>query len=662
MRCRYLVAFLLLHAMPAGAQAPSDFTQVNIEDLMNTEVQRVFGASERLQPVTEAPSSVTIVTAAEIERYGYRTLADILRSARGFFVSNDRNYSYIGARGFARAGDYNTRILLLINGHRFNDNVYDQAAIGADFGVDVAMMERVEIIRGPASSLYGTSAFFAVVNVITRNGASINGVSVDVDAGTHRTGMARISGGRRFANGVDLAVSSTVEGTGGERHLYFPAFDTPETNHGVADHLDAERIGHAYARLSAGNFAVTAAFANRLKDVPTASFGTIFNEQTSSEQTTDRHFSVTTEYNRTFGATRLALDAGFNRYDYAGVYPFTSDTDAYPVLINKDGALGARWTAGVRLSRALPGRQMLTAGGIFSDNVRQNQWFSYNDPSIQSENLLHSSQQSGVYVQDEIRVRPWLLLNGGIRYDQYEQFSRATPRGAIIVSPWTGGSLKYLYGEAFRAPNAYELYYYGTTGPDLGPEFVRTNEVVWEQYLGERLRTSASAYHYTASQLITFQTVDSDNPQGNYGFVNDGVIRANGLEFEAELQTKRGLRALTSYVVQRARQADTLLANSPQHMFKSRVTVPLGTRAFASAEWQLTGTRSTLAGNTVGAASLVNLATGWPLTRMLSLTGSVANLFDQHYGDPGSDEHLPDAIPQIGRAMRVGLRWTMRAR
>ncbi|HLG53857.1 MAG TPA: TonB-dependent receptor [Vicinamibacterales bacterium] len=662
MRCRYLVVFLLLHAMPAAAQAPSDFTQVNIEDLMNTEVQRVFGASERLQPVTEAPSSVTIVTAADIERYGYRTLADILRSARGFFVSNDRNYSYIGARGFARAGDYNTRVLLLINGHRFNDNIYDQAAIGGDFGVDVAMMDRVEIIRGPASSLYGTSAFFAVVNVITRSGASLNGVSVDVDAGTHGTAMARISGGRRFANGADLAVSSTVEGNGGEKHVYFPAFDTPETNHGVADQLDGEQIGHAYARLSAGNFAVTAAFGHRLKDVPTASFGTIFNEQISSEQTSDRHISVATEYNRTFGATRLALDAGFDRYDYEGRYPFVSDNAAYPVLLNHDAALGARWNAGVRLSRALPGRQMLSAGGIFYDNVRQNQWFSYNDPSVGSENLVHSSQQSGVYVQDEIRVRPWLLLNGGVRYDQYEQFSRATPRGAVIVSPWTGGSLKYLYGEAFRAPNAYELYYYGTTAPDLGPEFVRTNEVVWEQYLGERLRTSASAYHYTASQLITFQSVDSDRPQGDYGFVNDGVIRANGLELEAELRTKRGVQALTSYVLQRARQADALLTNSPQHMFKARVTVPVGPRAFTSAEWQLTGARSTLAGNTVGAVSVVNLTTGWPLTRMLSLTGSVANLFDQRYADPGSDEHVPDAIPQIGRSMRVGLRWTMRAR
>ncbi len=108
----------------------------------------------------------------------------------------------------------------------------------------------------------------------------------------------------------------------------------------------------------------------------------------------------------------------------------------------------------------------------------------YNDPAFQSADLFHSSRQGGAYVQDEIRVRPWLLLNGGVRYDQYENFGRATPRGAVIVSPRSGTSFKYLYGEAFRAPNAYELYYYGTTPSDLQPEFVRTHEVVWEQYRG----------------------------------------------------------------------------------------------------------------------------------------------------------------------------------
>ena len=221
-----LIVLLLMKAASASAQSERDLANVDLEDLLRIEVQRVFGASERLQPVTEAPSSVTIVTADEIARYGYRTLADILRSVRGFYVTNDRNYSYVGVRGFARPGDYNTRVLLLVNGHRVNDNVYDQAAIGADFGVDVAMFDRVEIIRGPASSLYGTSAFFAVVNVITRRGASLNGISVDLDAGTLGTGLARVAGGRQFANGVDLALSGTLERSDGDTRLYFPAFDS----------------------------------------------------------------------------------------------------------------------------------------------------------------------------------------------------------------------------------------------------------------------------------------------------------------------------------------------------------------------------------------------------------------------------------------------------
>ena len=80
-------------------------------------------------------------------------------------------------RGFSLPGDYNTRMLLLVNGHRVNDNVFGQAEIGAEFGLDAAMFERVEIIRGPASSLYGDSAFFAVVNVITRTGESLGGGS-----------------------------------------------------------------------------------------------------------------------------------------------------------------------------------------------------------------------------------------------------------------------------------------------------------------------------------------------------------------------------------------------------------------------------------------------------------------------------------------------------
>src|SRR6186713_3326928 len=204
-----VLALIVLLAPSPAAEAQQPLPELSLEELMRLDTGRVFGASERLQPVTEAPASVSFITAEEIARYGYRTLADILRGVRGMYVTNDRNYSFLGTRGFGRPGDYNSRILLLVNGHRVNDNIYGQAEIGAEFGLDPAMFERVEIIRGPASSLYGDSAFFAVVNVITRSPASLGGGAVAVDAGSLGTRLTRGSIGHSFANGVGVAVSGT---------------------------------------------------------------------------------------------------------------------------------------------------------------------------------------------------------------------------------------------------------------------------------------------------------------------------------------------------------------------------------------------------------------------------------------------------------------------
>ena len=115
------------------------------------------------------------------------------------------------------------------------------------------MFERVEIIRGPASSLYGDSAFFAVVNVITRTGASLGGGSVD-GRGRHarHRSWSRAASGSVFANGLDFALSATYERSDGVDRLYFPAFDTPATNNGIAEGLDGEGVRQIYGRLSFG--------------------------------------------------------------------------------------------------------------------------------------------------------------------------------------------------------------------------------------------------------------------------------------------------------------------------------------------------------------------------------------------------------------------------
>ena len=86
---------------------PADFADRSLEELMNV---NIYTASKRWQKIVDAPASISIVTADEIQKYGYRTLAEILRSVRGVYIGYDRNYRYIGVRGFSRPGDYNSRV------------------------------------------------------------------------------------------------------------------------------------------------------------------------------------------------------------------------------------------------------------------------------------------------------------------------------------------------------------------------------------------------------------------------------------------------------------------------------------------------------------------------------------------------------------------------
>ncbi len=655
----------LLTATSAAAQAP--LPDLSLEELMKLDAGQVYGASERLQPVTEAPASVSFITADEIARFGYRTLADILRSVRGMYVSDDRNFSLVGVRGFGKPGDYNSRILLLVNGHRVNDNVFGQAEVGAEFGMDPANFERVEIIRGPASSIYGDSAFFAVVNVITKSGASMDGGTIALEAGTLGTQLARASVGHAFANGADLAVSATFEQSDGMQRLYFPAFDSPATNFGVAEGLDDEAVRQVYGRFAYKALSVTAAYGTRRRTVPTASFNTLFNDQENPEQTTDRHTLLDAEWVRLFGDTRLSLRGSFDRFTYDGVYPSPGSVFGLEQerVVGLNSVNGVRWTGGARITRPVGTRQTITAGLEFIDNVHQDQLSRFLGEQEPFLDLDRRSQQTALYLQDEIKLTPWLFGTVGLRYDGYEQFTRVTPRTALIAMPSSTQSYKYLYGNAFRAPNAYELntVYFGEGVTHLRPESIDTHELVWERYTGDWLRTSLSGYWYRANRLITQAPDDSTLLLTTY--VNEGEVRARGLEFEAQMRLWKGWQATTSYALQRAIDRDTEveLPNSPRNMFKGRVTIPAwGPRSYVGIEGVYVGQRHTIRGLPVDGATTAHVTLTQPLTCSLTLVGTVRNLFDVAYSDPASSQHVQHVIPQNGRTARIGLRWSIGAR
>ncbi len=244
---------------------------------MSIKIDSVQGASGFNQKVTEAPASVTIITSEEIQRYGYRTLADILRNVRGFYVSYDRNYSYLGVRGYGLPGDYNSRITLLIDGHRLNDNIFDAALFGTEFPIDVDLIDRVEVIRGPNSSLYVASAFLGVINIITKQGRDLQKLSVAAQAGSYGTYQGRVSYGNRLNNGLEMLVSGSFYDSHGQDRLFFKEFDSPATNNGIAVNADDDEFHQFFGNVSWGDFTLHGVFGSRDKGIPTAPFGSVFN-------------------------------------------------------------------------------------------------------------------------------------------------------------------------------------------------------------------------------------------------------------------------------------------------------------------------------------------------------------------------------------------------
>ena len=145
-------------------------------------------------------------------------------------------------------------------------------------------------------------------------------------------------------------------------------------------------------------------------------------------------------------------------------------------------------------------------------------------------------------------------------------------------------------------------------------------------------------------------------------FVNQGAVRAKGLEVEAQMRLKGESRALISYALQNAVEQGSLtgLPNSPRHIAKARISLPGPTnRSFVSVEGQYLSSRGTLAGLEVSGAATVNVTMIQPLGRVWELTGSVRNIFDAQYSDPVSGQHRQDAILQNGRTARIGLRWRL---
>ena len=647
----------LFSAGLAQAAPTPDLMSLDLEEIMGV---KVYAASKYSQATEDAPSAVTVITAEEIRTFGWRTLGDMLKAQRGMYLSYDRIYGYLGVRGILVSGDLNSRILIMVDGHRTNDVIYDQAFILNDFMLDTDLIERVEVIRGPGSSMHGTTPLFAVINIVTRDPARSPKHELSAEAGSDRWLAGRYTYTHLFEDNASLMLSASGLRTDGP-DLYFPEFDDPDNNFGRTSGTDDEEAQRLFAKYESPNWRLLLMHSRRDKGIPTGATGAVFDNP-------GNHY-VDTQTALNLGYTRaLSGQWQFDGRLYYGAYDFHGNLlyDPGPVT-NKDLAWGRWW--GTELMGTYRGDAHTLVTGIeYQANIRQDQRNYDVEPYAGYLDDRRDSSRLGLYLQDEWRLTPRSALTLGLRYDHdgntgSDQFS---PRLAWVSHPAPGQTWKLIYSSAYRAPNVAEMYYvFGQrfiANPDLDNERITTLEAVFEHRLSARTRYTVNPYLFRLSDRITQVATDPMALPGEtkLQYQNLGTAEAAGIELELEHQFA-GLGSLrTSYAYQDARDStDDRLENSPHHVFTLNYARPiLGERLGLGLEYQYVSQRLTFKGLETEATHLVNLNLSGRLgKRGLEWAFGIYNLLDHEYSTPDTPDpaYERDRIYQDGRSWRLKL-------
>lgn len=641
---------------PAHAPAPAQEAQPkpgegashpSLEELLRQTLNEVpreveeSTSSRFAQSAAQAPSVTYVLTDADIARHGMRSMADILRGMPGLYVTGDGNFVYVGARGLGRPGDYNARLLFLVDGMRVNDNIYDAGTLGAEFFVDVDLIDRVEYAPGPGSALYGNNAIFGVVNVITKGSDKLQGLQVR--AGVDSAGLRemRASVGHRSENGWDgwLALSAFER-----NRIRIPYDVAPEEG----EQLRAHNWDHGQRLLgmaSVAGWTLRGGVSRRTRGFP---YIYQFDDGWNLGQqrgTFDNSF-ISLAHERNIGDWNLYAAVSAKRSSYDDVNPYQADDGSNHEFSN--ASLGRWRNVDLRLSTHRWRDHDLMAGVEYQFD-RQQQIVAGTVGEEPLAQFFGDNRRRGLFVQDAWRLSGTQRLILGLRRDHASIGGGNTnPRLAWIWSGVPDATLKLMYGSAFREANLYEFqanYPFGAPTP--APERVRTLELAWEHTLNHQLQYRLSVY---GSQLRDLISINLDTA----AFENSAPIRNVGAELGVERRWAGGqqLRAALSLQDTKDEQGRRL-SNSPRTLVKLMFNQPLRGDALQLSWQALSVSRRSFAEGDLAGYALLNATLLWRPDLGTDVSVGVHNIGDVRYRDRPGPYGAP--IPQERRSLRFSL-------
>jgi len=396
----------------AQDQAPS-FNETELM-FLGEELYTVSIASRRVETLQRAPAAVTVISAEELKKY--RTLAEVLRQVPGFFIDRNEVKERIYLRGIPDS------FLVLMDGVPFS---CDATTIDYPRGLDLSLsyIEKIEIVRGPGSALWGPDAFSGIINLVTRKGADLQGVSLIAEGGSFDSKRAESLAGFNRNNWDGMLFMSTTKTEGFEHDLH----NGQERPH---DHYD-----EAYGKLSYKDILEISGRYSRYRDFYTEP---VFMYEGSEH----KPFSfIQATLNKSFEKSSVSLQGWFQYFDNLDDYGqsrFTQNNKQYGLEAKYDFSL---WE-----------RHFMTLGSSFRYNDGSKTTFTFEDQDFDYFRRYFTRRYSG-YFQDKWKITQNLEATAGVRYDDHSIYGEFTsPRAGVNYLFLDYFNAKLLYGRAFRTP------------------------------------------------------------------------------------------------------------------------------------------------------------------------------------------------------------------
>ncbi|MFA7383963.1 MAG: TonB-dependent receptor, partial [Desulfurivibrionaceae bacterium] len=553
------------------------------EDVYRTD-RLLLTATGSLKPVHLAPSVASVITAEDIKGLGATTLDEVLESVPGLHVepSASTYFSSIWSiRGVHTS--LNPQVLLLVNGVPFAWNY--QGSRYSTYQMPVAMISRVEVVRGPGSALHGADAFSGTVNVITKDNFEINGTEAGARYGSFNNSDVWAQHGGQYG-GWDVAFGIESRKTDGDKgriierdFLHAVGVGTLSNAPGYIDTRNEQLDSHLMLRKGDWSLRLYGSL-QEASDGPGGSQAITYG---NDNDTKSLLADLTWHNNRLIEDWELTSRAYYSyikQDNFLQYYPASfRNMLGNPIIISNDGGLEVGG-----LYKEFRSHQLRIGAGAKSYDMDRDQYKNFG-PAAGADQfgaMVHVTDPAHIFidkasrtlkyclVQDEWQLAPAWTLTGGLRYDEYSDFGSTTnPRLALVWETRYDLTTKLMYGQAFRAPAFAEQFVKNnpvTIGnPSLVPEEIETIELAFDYQPTKNLRLIFSLFNYQASELI--EMVGPTLPQV---LTNYGEQEGRGFEVEMDWRLHQDFRLRANFAYQRSINEtldDAVVPDAPELQF-----------------------------------------------------------------------------------------------